>query len=85
VETVNVKIVPDEASSILKREMVSLGLAVTASVILVILQRKLTDPDFMLTCRMRAFNGIARYADTRASFWRNVSDKATSLYLETRP
>jgi hypothetical protein len=84
-ETVNVKIVPDEASSIVKRELVSLGLAITASVILVIMQRKLSDPDFVLSCRMRLFNRIARYADSRADFWRQVSGKATDLYLTSRP
>lgn len=84
-DTVNVKIIPDESTAIVKREIVSLALAVTATVIMVLVQRKLTDPDFVLTCRMRTFNGIARYADSRASFWRSVSDKATSLYLETRP
>jgi hypothetical protein len=84
-ETVNVKIIPDDANKIIKREIASLSLALAVSILIVIVQRKVSDPDFVLTCRMRTFNGIARYADTRASFWRQISDKATRLYLETRP
>lgn len=84
-ETVNVKIIPDDKSRIIGRELASLAVALGASLLIVVIQRKLSDPDFILTCRMRVFNGIARYADSRAEFWRQVSGKATSLYLESRP
>lgn len=84
-ETVNVKIIPDDANKIIKRELVNLGLAIGASILIVLMQRKVSDPDFMLSCRMRTLNGVARYADARAGFWRQISERATSLYLESRP
>jgi hypothetical protein len=84
-DTVNVKIIPDDANKIIKREIVSLGLALAVSVLIVLVQRKVSDPDFILSCRMRTLNGVARYADTRANFWRDVSAKASDLYLGTRP
>jgi hypothetical protein len=84
-ETVNVRIMPDDTTRIISRELTSLALAVGASLLIVLIQRKVSDPDFVLTCRMRTLNSIARYADTRASFWRTVSDKATKAYLESRP
>lgn len=84
-ETVNVKIIPDDANKIIKREIVSLGLALAVSVLIVLVQRKVSDPDFILSCRMRTLNGVARYADTRVSFWRQMSEKATSMYLDSRP
>lgn len=84
-DTVNVKIIPDDANKIIKREIVSLSLALAVSVLIVLVQRKVSDPDFILSCRMRALNGVARYADTRASFWRQMSEKATSMYLDSRP
>ena len=84
-ETVNVKILPDESGRIIKRELVSLSLAIGASILIVLVQRKVSDPDFVLSCRMRALNGVARYADARAGFWRQISERATSLYLDSRP
>lgn len=84
-DTINVKIVPDDRTKIISRELASLGLAIGVSILVVLVQRKVSDPDFVLTCRMRTLNTVARYADTRASFWRNVSENATQLYLESRP
>lgn len=84
-ETVNVKIVPDESGKVIKRELVSLGLALAVSVLIVLVQRKVSEPDFILSCRMQTLNGVARYADKKASFWRQISEKATSAYLDSRP
>lgn len=84
-DTVNVKIVPDETGKIIRRELISLGLAIGATALMVLMQRKLTDPDFLLTCRMRTFNTVARYADARAQYWSKISSKATDLYLTSRP
>lgn len=84
-DTINVKIIPDESGKIIKREIASLVFAIGASVLIVIVQRKISDPDFVLTCRMRVFNSIARYADARAHYWSQISSKATDLYLTSRP
>lgn len=84
-DIVNVKIIPAETSDFIVREVIALSLAVSTAVILVLVQRKVSDPDFFLSCRMRTFNAIARYADNRSHFWRDVSSKATSMYLDSRP
>lgn len=84
-EPIKVRIIPEESSKIVRRELASLSLAVAASMLIVLVQRKVSDPDFILSCRMRTLNGVARYADARASFWRQIAERATDLYLESRP
>jgi len=84
-ETLNVKIVPEDANKIVKREIASLAFAIGASILLVVLQRKVSDPDFVLSCRMRFFNTVSRYADSKAKFWSELSCKATDMYLSSRP
>ena len=83
-DTVKVKIVPDETSEIIGKQLVGIGIAIVATVVLVYVQRKAMEPDFFLSLKMRGLNGIARYADSRAKFWRDVSAKAGDLYLGSR-
>lgn len=83
-ETVNVKILHDESRNI-GEQLIGLSFAIAAAIIVVYVQRKVSDPDFFLTMKMRTLNGISRYADTKARFWNDVSAKASALYLESRP
>jgi hypothetical protein len=82
-EVINVKVLHDEPK--ITEKAAGLAFVIGAAVIAVYIQRKLMEPDFFLTFKMRTLNGISRYADNRAAFWRDVSEKASNLYLATRP
>jgi hypothetical protein len=84
-EPVNVKIVPDDTSAVILRTLVAFGVTTVTAVALIWIQRKASSPDFFLAIRMRALNLTALTADRQASFWHDVSAKATALYLESRP
>lgn len=84
-DIVNVKIMPDDTKTIMGRQVASLGFAIGASILVVLIQRKVSDPDFILTCRMRTLDYVARYSDKRVHFWQTISAGATRLYLESRP
>jgi hypothetical protein len=80
-DPVNVKILRDDN---IMPQLIGLGFAVASAVVIVLVQRKVSDPDFILTCKMRILNGTARYADSRAQFWANISRFATNAYIESR-
>lgn len=83
-ETVKVKIVPDDASEIIGKQLIGIGVAIIATVVLVYVQRKAMEPDFFLSLKMRGLNSVAQYADHRAKFWHDVANKASTLYLDSR-
>jgi hypothetical protein len=82
-EPIEVKILPDQVD--ITKLIINFGITASLAVVLIWIQRKASSPDFILTQKMRALHGIASYADSRMQFWRTVSDKASKLYLESRP
>jgi hypothetical protein len=84
-EPVTVKILPDEPAEIIGRQLIAVGVAIGATAVLVYVQRKMSGPDFFVNLRMRALYVTGQYADARIRFWRNVADKASRMYLESRP
>jgi hypothetical protein len=81
-DIVNVRVLHEEPN--ITDRLIGLGFVVIAGVIAVYVQRKLMEPDFFLTVKMRTLNSVSRYADQRAMFWHGVSEKASNLYLASR-
>jgi hypothetical protein len=84
-DPIKVKILPDDHGQIIGRHLIELGCAVGTAAIFVWVQRKLSGPDVFLTVKMRSLHALAMYADSRATFWRDISARASELYLESRP
>lgn len=84
-DPVTVKILPDEPAQIIGRQLLGLGCAIGTAAILIWVQKKMMQPDFFLTAKMRTLHTIAEYADSRSTFWRDVAAKASEMYLESRP
>jgi len=76
---------PEEPAQIIGRQLLGLSVAIGTAAILVYVNRKLMEPDFFLTAKMRTLHAIGIYADNRVKFWRGVADSASKLYLESRP
>ncbi len=84
-DPVTVKIMPEDPGQIIGRQLLGMGIAVGTAAILVYLNRKMMEPDFFLSVKMRTLHKVATYADARASFWRHVASRASEMYLESRP
>ena len=82
-EPISVKILPAEIN--VSNEITSFIITAASVIALVLIQRKLHNPDTMIQLRMRTSLAIYRFADEQAQFWHKVSARATDAYLASRP
>jgi len=69
----------------LKATLLRASLPVGFALVLYLIQRKLSDPDTIKSVRMRILAQVSTYADRRAKFWHDITERATNAYLADTP
>lgn len=70
----------DTVTREIKRQMVVLAFSVAGALITVYVMRRLDDPDFARTAKMRAALQVKQFAEKRVQWWQDIADRATFVY-----
>lgn len=70
----------DTVTREIKRQMIVLAFSVAGALITVYVMRRLDDPDFGRTAKMRAALEVKHFAEKRVQWWQDIADRATFVY-----